>query len=187
MASPGTYNTPSHFFIYNGVTLKQVSDPPNAASLSSFYGFMMVLPTGGVLFNSRFGDVEVYTDSGAPKAGSAPTITSAPTTITRGGSYTLAGNQLSGLTQGAAYGDDYQSATNYPLVRIVNLATKHVAYARTAGHSYMGVKPGVASTTTFTVPAGIDTGPSDLYAVANGIQSAPFGVTVAAGGATAAR
>ena len=40
-------------------------------------------------------------------------------TISQGSTNTLDGLQLNGLSQGAAFGDDYQSATNYPLVRIV--------------------------------------------------------------------
>ena len=33
-----------------------------------------------------------------------------------GGTYTLSGKQLAGLDQGAAYGDDVQDNTNFPLV-----------------------------------------------------------------------
>jgi hypothetical protein len=36
-----------------------------------------------------------------------------------------------GLSQAAAFGDEYQTATNYPLVRITNPATGHVFYAKT--------------------------------------------------------
>ena len=83
------------------------------------------------------------------------------------------------MSQAAAYAEGYQSATNYPLVRIVNAKTKHVFYARTSGHSGMGVTPGAESSTYFTVPAGIETGAATLFAVANGIASNPISVTVA--------
>jgi hypothetical protein len=61
MASPGVdHQTPAHFFLFDGKTktLQQtaVVDTPNAASLSSYYGYMVVLPTGQVMFNSRLGD-----------------------------------------------------------------------------------------------------------------------------------
>jgi hypothetical protein len=89
---------------------------------------------------------------------------------------------LNGLSQAASYAEGYQSATNYPLVRIermVNAKTKHVFYARTSGHSGMAVTPNENSFTYFTVPAGIETGAATLYAVANGIASNPVSVNVA--------
>jgi hypothetical protein len=99
--------------------------------------------------------------------------------LVAGMSYTLIGTQLNGVSQAAAYAEGYQSATNYPLVRIVIAKTKHVFYARTFGHSGMGVAHGAASSTHFTVPAGIEAGPATLFAVANGIASNPISVTVA--------
>jgi len=39
------------------------------------------------------------------------------------------------------FGDEGQSATNYPLVRITNLRTHHVFYSRTHDHSSMAVAP----------------------------------------------
>jgi hypothetical protein len=83
------------------------------------------------------------------------------------------------VSQGAYYGNDYQSATNYPLVRIVNAATGHVFYARTFLPSGMSVTPGAAGSTNFTVPVGIEPGAATLFAVANGIASAPVSVSVA--------
>ncbi|MGK4422351.1 hypothetical protein ACSLVQ_29295, partial [Klebsiella pneumoniae] len=77
----------------------------------------------------------LYTSTGRPYPKAAPTRLHVPTSLTAGQTYAFSGVQLSGLTQGAAYGDDYQSATNYPLVRIVNQATGHVVYARTSGFS----------------------------------------------------
>jgi hypothetical protein len=186
MASPGEYQTPFHFFVYTGSSLVQQPDPPNAASLSSFYGFMTVLPTGQVMFNSRYGAIYLFTDPHAVNPKFAAVIATVATSLTAGVSYQLTGKQLSGLTQGAAYGDDYQSATNYPLVRIVNTASGHVFYARTFGDNALTVAPKRASGTGFTVPDGIETGASMLYVVANGIASAPVAVTVSAA-AVAAR
>jgi hypothetical protein len=177
-ASPGVYMTPTHFWQFNGTTLKQVADAPNAGNLSSYDGFMIMLPTGQVLFNDRIGDMNVYSDGGAPKAAWLPIITSVPTTLAAGSSYTVSGLQLNGLTQDAAYGDDYQSATNYPLVRITITATGHVFYARTSGMTTMSVQPRIKSSANFLVPTGIETGPANLSVVANGIASAPVAVTV---------
>jgi hypothetical protein len=42
----------------------------------------------------------------------------------------------------------------------------------------MSIKPKVKGTAKFTLPAGIETGASTLYVVANGIASKPVSVTV---------
>ena len=132
-------------FDFNGSTLTEVPDPPNTTSMASNYPFMMVLPTGKVLFSDRIGDIEVYNSTGSAQPGWLPRITTVPTALTAGSSYTLTGQQLNGLTQGAAYGDDYQDATNYPLVRITSTATGTVTYARTSGMTKMTVAPGAVS------------------------------------------
>jgi cell division septation protein DedD len=85
------------------------------------------------------------------------------------------------LSQAVAYGDDYQAATNYPLVRFTNNATHHVFYARTHSHSTMAVATGSALVyTEFDVPIRIERGPSSLVVVANGIASKPVEVDVSA-------
>jgi len=178
MASPGEYNVPSHFYLFNGTRLTSAGDTPNAGALSSFYGFMLVLPTGQVLFNDRVGGMWTYTSTGKAKTGYRPVVQSVPKSVAAGASYTVKGKQLSGLAQGAAYGDDYQSATNYPLVRLVITATGDVFYARTTGITSNAVAPGAAGSATFTVPAGIETGPATLYVVANGVASAGKAVTI---------
>jgi hypothetical protein len=139
---------------------------------------MLVLPTGQVFFADGTKDVEIYTPIGNPDPAWAPTIHSVPSQISRGGSYTLSGTQLNGLSDGAAYGDDAQAATNFPLVRITNQSSGHVFFARTHDHSTMSVKPGQRGLTHFDVPANIETGASDLAVVTNGIASTAVSVTV---------
>ena len=64
-------------------------------------------------------------------------------------------------------------------MKIVNNATGNVAFAKTHGHSTMGVATGSAIVSTnFDVPAGIETGASTLYVIANGIPSVGVAVTV---------
>jgi hypothetical protein len=181
-ASPGDYTAPSHVFDFNGSTLTEVTDPPNAANVASNDVFMMVLPTGQVLYNDRVGDFVVYNPTGSANSAWLPSISAVPATLTAGRSYTLSGKQLNGLTQGAAYGDDYQDATNYPLVRITNTAAGTVTYARSYGMTKMSVAPGVKSSVNFTLPATTPAGTSTLVVVANGLASAPVNVTVTAGG-----
>jgi hypothetical protein len=105
-----------------------------------------------------------------------------PARLAAGLTYQLVGRQLNGLSDGSAYGDDYQSSTDYPLVQITNDATGAVAYARTFGMTNRSIAPGVPSCTSFTLPAGITTGPSHLRVIANGIASVSSPVTVGAGG-----
>ena len=136
---------------------------------------LLLLPTGEVLI----GGGEVYRASGSVNPAWAPVITTAPSTVTRGSTYQISGQQFNGLSQANAFGDEFQTATNYPLVRITNGATGHVIYAKTHDHSTMGVATGTATVSTnFDVPAGAETGASTLVVVANGIPSKPVSVTV---------
>jgi hypothetical protein len=185
MASPGTYQMPAHFFEFNGTMLTQVTDAPGSTGLTSYYGLMLVLPTGQILFNDRIGHLYVYTSTGLSQTSWRPHVTKVATTanvttttLAAGKTYVVSGTQLGGLTQASGYGDDYQSATNYPLVRITNTATGHVIYTRTSGMTSMSVAPGVASSAHFTLPAGIALGASTLAVVANGIASPTVSVNV---------
>jgi hypothetical protein len=140
-------------------------------------GSLMILPTGEVLIGG--GTTETYTSSGTYQTSWQPTISASPSTVTRGPTYSISGTQFNGLSQAAAFGDELQTATNYPLVRITNNATKHVFYARTHGHSTMGVATGSATVSTnFDVSAATETGASTLVVVANGIPSVAVNVTV---------
>ena len=104
-----------------------------------------MLPTGQILYTLADGatiDAEIYTAKGTFKKAWAPTITTAPSSVTRGDTYKISGTQFNGLTHGAAYGDDAQMNSSYALVRITNNATKHVIYARTHNPSTMGSRHG---------------------------------------------
>jgi len=179
MASSRVFKRGAKFLEWDGSTFTKIIGPPGVASDSSYYGHFLQLPTGQLLFTDFASDVEVFTPGSTYDPAWQPTIAGAPKTVTRGGTYTVAGTQFNGLSQGANYGDDYQSATNYPLVRMVNRATGHVFYCRTHDHSSMGVATGSKRVTTqFDVPAETETGDNDLVVVANGIPSAPVKVIV---------
>jgi hypothetical protein len=138
-------------------------------------GALMVLPTGEVLIGGR----QVYKSTGTFKTKWAPTITSAPAAVTRGSSYEISGTQFNGLSQANSFGDEDETQTNYPLVRIRNNATGHVSYARTHDHSTMGVATGSKLVSThFDVPSGMETGASTLEVVANGIPSVSVAIVV---------
>ncbi len=81
----------------------------------------------------------------SPNTGWEPSISSiSANTLAPGSTYSLSGKQLAGLDQGAAYGDDVQDNTNFPLVRITNSSTGVVTYARTANWSSVSVAPAPA-------------------------------------------
>jgi hypothetical protein len=151
---------------FNGTKLTPVPATP---------GSLMVLPTGEVLV----GGSEVYTSSGTYSSAWAPAIHTAPTTVVRGSTYKISGTQFNGLSQAASFGDEYETATNYPLVRITNNSTGHVFYAKTHNHSTMAVATGTKIVfTNFDVPAGMETGASSLVVVANGVPSQAVSITV---------
>ncbi len=177
-ASPGVFKTPVKFFEIAGKKLLDAPLTPAASGDTSYQISLLVLPNGQVLQTDQGSDVEVYTPAGSALAKLAPTIKKFPATVTHGSTYTLSGKYLNGWSQGNAYGDDYQSATNYPIVRITNAATGHVFYARTANHSSMAVANPKVVTTQVTIPAGIETGASSLVVVANGVPSAPLSITI---------
>ena len=172
---------PSHFFLFDGTSLTQA--PEYATSTEGGLGYMLLLPTGQVLYNGWPSGLRIFTDSGAPNPAWAPTLTGVyPGRLAAGVTYQLAGLQLNGLSDGAAFGDDYQSSTDYPLVQITNDDTGAVTYARTSGMTNRSIAPNAPSCTDFTLPSSIAAGPSELRVIANGIASAAFPVTVGAGG-----
>jgi hypothetical protein len=179
-ASPGVFKNGSKFFEFNGSSLVSVPAVPNAKRVPSYEGRMLVLPTGQVLFTDGATDVEIYTAAGTFQNAWRPTLSSFPSQVAAGSlNNFISGTQFNGLSQGAAYGDDAQAASNYPLVRITNNATHHVFYARTHNHSTMGVATGSAIVSTqFDVPATIESGLSQLEVVANGIPSTSVTITV---------
>jgi len=136
---------------------------------------LLLLPTGEVLI----GGSEVYDPTGSPQPGWAPTVTSYPATVARGSTYKISGTQFNGLSQANSLGDELETFTNYPLVRITNNATGHVFYTHTHDHSTMGVATGDKIVSThFDVSSGTETGASSLIVVANGIASTAVPITV---------
>ncbi len=181
--SPGVFNSPVSFYEFDGTKFHSAPLPKQVGNINTSYlGRLLVLPTGQILYTLADGatdDAEIYTAKGSASSAWAPTITSVPSTVTRGQSYLVSGTQFNGLSAGATYGDDAQMASSYPLVRITNNATGHVFYARTHNHSTMGVATGTKAVSThFDVPSGMETGASSLVVVANGIPSTAVAVTV---------
>ena len=154
-------------------------DGVNLTQTLSTFGALMVLPTGEVIV-SNGSIVKIYTPANKTfNSAWRPRVKRFPATVVRGSTYQLTGQQFNGLSQAASFGDELETATNYPLVRITNVGTGHIFYARTHGHSTMGVATGRARVSTnFDVPAAAETGSSTLEVVANGIPSKAVTITV---------
>lgn len=178
MASPNYGAPPSTFFEWDGNKLTAVPGTPNAPYDGSFFGNMLVLPTGQILLTDFSNDIEIYTSSGKPLKKWEPSVIGVPQYLTPGGTYQAFGYLFNGLSQGAFYGDDVQAATNFPLVRITNVATGHVQYSRAHDPSTMAVASDQLNSVWFDVPANQETGLSQLQVVAVGIASAPVYVDI---------
>jgi hypothetical protein len=182
---------PARYFEYDvssNAWLPVIDDlmlPPSSSS--SVYMKMLPLPNGQVMVinmraNPGSGGIAFYTSKGSPNSSWAPVVDKiSDAALTPGKSFSVSGKQLSGLTQGATFGDEFESATNYPLVRVVNNSSHHVFYATTSNFSTTSIAPMVPSTFDFTIGSNFENGPSKMYVVANGIASAPVDVTISGG------
>lgn len=185
--SPGQDIPPSKFYEFEFKTNKfsgEILPPPNFNATSSESGRMLVVASGHVFYMHKSDPTDemgFYVPKGTYDPSWAPIVfpvagESCLGCLFRGHTYTISGTQFNGLSQGAAYGDDSQSATNYPLVRIENCKSGHKFFART--HDFpMGVATGLFTvvTTEFDVLPGTETGASNLVVIANGIPSQPAG------------
>ncbi len=177
--SPSGYSAPPvYIFEYDGINFVRQQDMPISPYTTSANINMLLLPNGEVLVTTGTQSIFVYVPIGISEEWQ-PHITALQTQLTPGTTYPITGVLFNGMSQGAMFGSDYQSATNYPLVRITNGRTNHVFYCLTSGHSSMAVAAmGVPVHTNFTVPSNIETGNSILEVVANGIPSPPYNVTI---------
>jgi len=183
--NPGWGKSPSTLYEFNGTNFVNIPQPVGLNPSNTEGARMLVLPSGNVLFlHAGTPQVWIYKPKGTYKTAWRPTICPGcyPAICHVGGTYTVSGTQFNGLTQGAAYGDDAQSATNYPLVQITNNATGHKFFARTHNHSTMAIATGGLATSTefdiLPVSSGTEFGDSTMVVIANGIPSLPVGITV---------
>ena len=148
----------------------------NTTDCSCFFRFLD-LPDGTVL--ASFGDnpagqLYVYTPDGSAVAAGKPNIISI--SPNSDGSFHLTGTGLNGISAGAAFGDDAQMDSNYPLVRLLD-ENGHIYYARSYNWSSTSVMTGTKLVTTeFALPPTVFQGGAQSYSlsvVANGIASAP--------------
>ena len=204
--SPGVFNPGITFFEWDGTAFTQVAATANAAADSSYNLNMLVLPTGEVLLTDQGADAELYTPATGPKLDYQPVVMSMPKEVTAsdpnplapqpgelaptgvaleplatlhgGVTYKFWLQRPNGISQGAYYGDDEQASTNYPIVRLANQATGHVAYARTHDGSTYGIGMDVVGSTRFDVPVTAEHGLTTLTVIANGIPSPALTVDI---------
>jgi hypothetical protein len=170
-----SFPSPTSFYEYDPVSnaFTQANAPAGGTTVNhpSYWTAMLDLPDGTVLY-SEFGSLlYVYHPDGSPLAAGKPTITTITPNVD--GSYLLTGTLLNGISEGAAYGDDWQMNSNYPIVRLTD-AAGNVYYARTFNWSSTSVMTGTTpETTEFRLPTGLVAGTYSLVVVANGNSSAP--------------
>lgn len=188
-ASVGVFNTPTHFLEYDGTAFTEVTAPPNAGANSSYNNFMVLLPTGELLLTDFSSDVELYTPAHGVVDAAVPVILTEPALVDGatprvpspdlfvGRTFELEALRPNGISEGSFYGDDQQSPTNYPIVRL-NYPNNHVIYCRSHTHSTRSIAPDTHGTLRFDVPATAERGAATLQIIANGIASPAVAVNV---------
>lgn len=180
VGSASTYSAPTYFYEFDPVanSFTSVNAPAGATdNIPPYETNMLNLPDGTVLYSNFGSRLYVYTPDGTPLAAGKPAIASI--TQNADASFHLVGTLLNGISEGAAYGDDGQMASNYPIVRLTSSGGT-VYRARAFGRSSTSIMQGSSSMSTeFYLPAGIPTGTYSVTVTANGISSDPYSLAVA--------
>jgi autotransporter-associated beta strand protein len=181
LASHTYITAPSVLFDFNPATglyapLAGSSTPyPDLSNVSAIGASMLVLPNGHVLFAAGTQLWDYAPDAGTPAQ--TPLVAGVGNLVNgvydgqpnADGSYNLSGTYLTGFSEGAAQGDEFNGcATNYPIVKLT--LNSRVWYLNTTGWT-----PGVAdltlNTVKFTLPPTLAAGNFSLQVVASGIAS----------------
>jgi len=186
------FRSPAYFLEYDYTTntFAQVTDTipvfgtDSLKGVSSYQTQMLSLPDGTILVSISQHSISrqyyIYTPGSAPIAQGKPTIDNI--TDIHCNSYMITGKLFNGISEGASYGDDWQMATNYPIIRLTD--GTNVYYARTSNWNRIGAvqTDSLEDTAYFTLPS-IAGGTYSLVVTANGFASNPvmlttFGVTI---------
>jgi hypothetical protein len=173
--------TPTTFyeFDYLSNSFTQINAPNGTLSEnhSAYTSNMLTLPDGSILYCSQNNFYYyVYKPAGAPVSVGKPTISKVTPNNCNGTSYSIMGTKFNGISEGACYGDDWQMASNYPIVRLTS--GTGVYYARTTNWNSTGVQRGSnPDTAQFTLPAGLPNGTYSLVVTSNGFSSDPVSFT----------
>jgi hypothetical protein len=175
------FHAPTQLFDFdpaaNTITAVSTSFDPTLAKEPAYGTRMLMLPTGQVLFSDSSAQLWVYTPDGGPSPSVRPVIKDV--SYDGGGLFTLIGVKINGQSAGAAYGDDDQMDSNYPLVMMTNLATGNVYYAKTSNWSSTAVDGGSPpEKVNFTLNHAVTAGNYSLTVIGAGISSLPVPLTV---------
>ncbi len=176
----GNFNAPTDIYEYDPTTSTFTAVTPldpNLTGSAPYITTMLDLPTGQVMMFDDSGTPWIYTPAGAPQAAWLPTVSNIVNN--GGGTYTLSGTQLNGMSEGANYGDENNMASNYPILQLISQpggpATAVVSYANTFNWSSTGVQTGATpETVQFTLPAADPPGAYLASVTPNGLASSPF-------------
>jgi len=174
-ASPTTFY--EFDYLTNTYTLVNAPNGQSTIGFPSYYNNMLDLPDGSVLWGNLNGTQQyyVYTPSGSPLTVGKPAI--ATITQTNCTNFTITGTGFNGISEGSGFGDENQSDSNYPLVRLTS--GTNIYYARTFNWNSSGVQRGnLPDTAYFTTPIGIPAGTYSAVVVANGNASDPVTIYV---------
>lgn len=174
------FTTPSYFFEYDYSSgsigaFTEIHAPGGGYSRNevTYNDRMLQLPNGNVLFTDGGNQLYVYEPDGSPLASGQPNIYSLSWNLD--GSLLITGDLFNGISAGAAYGDDAQMDSNYPLVRFSNGST--VYYGRTYNWSSTTLQSYGTVSVDVAIPAGVydSQGTWTVQVIANG--NASGGVT----------
>jgi hypothetical protein len=173
---------PTYFYEFDYLTntFTQIHAPDGNMSLNiaCYQTNFLDLPDGSVIYaqnqSANSSDYYIYRPTGTPTAAGKPTITAVNQTSCT--AYQITGTLFNGISEGVNYGDDWQMASNYPVIRLTNGA--NVYYCRTFNWNSTGVRRGaLADNVQFTLPAGLPIATYSLVVTANGIASDPISFT----------
>ncbi|MFI5196186.1 MAG: T9SS type A sorting domain-containing protein [Chitinophagales bacterium] len=172
------FPSPMSFYEFNYLTnsFTRIVGPTgdDTVSAAPYITTMLDLPDGSILFGIWSNQYFVYVPDGIPLPAGKPTITNLRRVNCS--TYQITGTLFNGITEGASYGDDWQMATNYPIIRLKS--GTDVYYARSYNWNRTGVMTGsLPDTAMFTLPATLPMGTYTLEVVANGNPSAPTSLT----------
>ncbi len=177
VGSPGnTFPTNVSFYEFNpnNNTFYRQNSPAGGLThnnIATYNTALLCLPTGTVLYSCENKQVYIYDPAATPLAAGKPTISRV--SWNANGSIHVSGTLFNGISAGAAYGDDEQMDSNYPLVRFTD-GSGNVTYGRSFYWSSTSVMTGNRQLTTeVALPWNIFAFPGaySLQVVANGNAS----------------
>lgn len=177
--STNNFPPPTSFYEFDYLTnsFTSILAPGGGSSLNQpcYIYNLIVLPDGKILLSTQnLKKYWVYTPSGSQLVAGTPTVSN----IIQSGctSFTATGMLFNGISDGACYGDDWQTATNFPIIRLT--AGANVYYCTTKNWNSRGVMRGTTpDSTEFILPPGLPAATYSLQVIANGIASLPFPFT----------